>query len=233
MKKFGLALALFTSTFTINAQSDSTITTTETPETTMVVIQEQPAQPEDEYEISSLSNSVSNLEFGGYGAFNLKSSHFGKTNGWMLGGVAAVSFQHKFILGVGGYNLSSNLTFQGTDGDNNPDQPLNFGFSYGGLFLEYSPKTDKTLHLTYPVFFGWGKAKVFSYENGVKGDLVEASNLFLIEPNANIEVNVSSTFRLYGGAGLRMVFLKNEMSNLSNNDLQSFVLNIGVKIGRF
>jgi len=233
MRNFGIVILLVVSRLAVVAQSDSTNVVRESPGTTTVVIVQDTSLEKQEDEINSLSNSVSNLDFGGFGAFGMKSSHFGKTNGWMLGGVGGVSFQHKFILGFGAYKLSSNLTFEGYDGDGNMDQPLSFGFSYGGIFLEYSPKTSKTFHLSYPVFLGWGKAKVFSYDNGIKGDVVEESKFFTLEPSAYLEINVSSAIRLYGGAGYRLVFLKEEMKNLSNNNLESFVLNVGVKVGKF
>lgn len=163
----------------------------------------------------------------------MKNSSFGKTNGWLIGVNGAFVFQHKFIIGGGFHTLSSSLKFNGIDAEGISEQPLTAGFSYGSVFFEYSPKTDKTFHLSYPVWFGWGSAKVFSFENGIKGDLVEKSKFFMIEPSAVLEANISSTLRIYGGASMRVAFLNDELINVTNNDLNAFVLSFGVKVGRF
>ena len=216
-------IALIALTFVWNstfAQEDST------------QVKSEPAKNE-EYEINSLASTASNINYGGYGSLEFKHGHFGPTNGWMLGGNGAFVFQHKFAIGAGGYFNSSLLTFKGNNLVGKEEASLNINYSYAGLFVEYNPKSDKLVHFSFPVWFGWGNVKINEYTDGLESGIVEQSKFFMVEPAANLEINVSSTIRIYGGAALRFNFLNDELTNLSNNDLSSFMLNLGVKFGKF
>ena len=74
-------------------------------------------------------------------------------------------------------------------------------WSVGG-FVEYTPFAKEVVHLTFPVYFGFGEVEM---DNVVgNGGLGEAS-CFQIEPTALLEVNMHDYVRLYLGAGYRFV----------------------------
>ena len=101
-------------------------------------------------------------------------------------------------------------------------------WSAGG-FVEYTVNASKVVHLTFPLYFGYGEVQMDN-EMGDAG-LGEA-NFFQVEPSALLEVNLHRLVNFNVGAGYRMV---GNMSyrNFNQSDLSGITGYIGFKFNIF
>ena len=108
-----------------------------------------------------------------------------------------------------------------------PDVYMDY-WTIGG-FTEYTVFSKKVVHLTLPLYFGYGEVQMDN-ANGDAG-LGEA-NFIQIEPSALLEVNLHKHIRLNAGAGYRIV---GQMSyrNFNQSDISGFTGYIGLKFGVF
>lgn len=99
-----------------------------------------------------------------------------------------------------------------------------------GAFTEYTLFSKKLVHLTFPLYLGYGEVQMDS-ESDIEPELGEA-NFFVFEPSAMLELNLHRNVRLNAGAGYRWV---SEMSyrNFNQNALSGLNAQVGVKIGLF
>lgn len=98
-----------------------------------------------------------------------------------------------------------------------------------GGFAEYTVLSKKMIHLTFPLYVGYGEVQMDN-EAGEAG-LGEA-NFFQLEPSALLELNLHKHVRLNMGAGYRFV---GQMTyrNLNQSDLSGFTGYVGFRIGLF
>jgi len=94
----------------------------------------------------------------GFGAFDIKISDIRNQTSLILGGSGGIILNHNFLVGLGGYGITSNVDFDGTI--TNETFTLNGG--YGGLILGYHIKPKEIVHLSVPVILGAGGANVTS-----------------------------------------------------------------------
>lgn len=100
-----------------------------------------------------------------------------------------------------------------------------------GAFAEYTLLSKELVHITLPVFFGYGEVEMDRFNNLPIADLGEA-NFFQIEPSVLLEVNLHKYVRLNAGAGYRFVSKMN-YRNMNQNDISGFAGYAGLKIGLF
>lgn len=100
-----------------------------------------------------------------------------------------------------------------------------------GAFAEYTLLSKELVHITIPVFLGYGEVEMDRFNNFPMGDLGEA-NFFQIEPSVLLEVNLHKHVRLNAGAGYRFVSKMN-YRNMNQNDISGFTGYAGIKIGLF
>jgi hypothetical protein len=98
-----------------------------------------------------------------------------------------------------------------------------------GAFAEYTLFSKKIVHVTFPIFFGYGEVQMDN-ESGEAG-LGEA-NFFQIEPSALVEVNLHKYVRLNLGASYRFLG-EMQYRNLNQNDISDLTGYIGLKFGLF
>jgi hypothetical protein len=98
-----------------------------------------------------------------------------------------------------------------------------------GGFAEYTVLSKKLVHLTFPLYVGYGEVQMDN-ENGDAA--LEESNFFQIEPSALLEVNLHKYIRLNIGAGYRIV---GDMTyrNFDQSDLSGLTGYFGLKFGLF
>lgn len=101
-------------------------------------------------------------------------------------------------------------------------------WSVGG-FAEYTLLSQKLLHLTFPLYLGFGEVQMDN-EEGDAG-LGEA-NFFQIEPAALLEMNLHKYVRLNLGAGYRFVG-QMEYRNFDESDISGITAYAGLKLGLF
>lgn len=205
---------------------------------------------EESTEFRTIFGDGFNIESGGYGAPEFK---FGKVNeqfALLLGGKGGWVINHKFVIGGGGYGMTTGNTFDYTenlrdiDGNMVADssRQLDLGMGYGGIYLEYVLHPKKAVHLTFPVFIGAGGAQigvntlfdsnVSNSEDYYTYEFIESSAFFVLEPGINLELNMSRMFRLDFGASYRFIS-GTQLQRLSSHDLSDFSFNLGLKFGKF
>ena len=98
-----------------------------------------------------------------------------------------------------------------------------------GGFAEYTVLSKKLVHLTFPLYVGYGEVQMDN-ENGDAA--LGESNFFQIEPSALLEVNLHKYIRLNVGAGYRIV---GDMTyrNFDQSDLSGLTGYFGLKFGLF
>jgi hypothetical protein len=154
------------------------------------------------------------LESGGFGAPVVKFSDIGGEFAVFAGARGGWIINHTLVLGLGGYGLASSI------GDYPGEREVEFG--YGGLELEYINSSDDIVHFTILTLIGAG---------GVTALFDEGEAVFVLEPAANLEVNVTKWFRLGAGGGYR--FVSGADLVLSDDDLSAFFGVLTFKFGGF
>jgi hypothetical protein len=135
-----------------------------------------------------------------------------------------ISWKDRVSLGAF-YNVSLNEV--------NPNSELlpNIYMDYwaAGGFAEYTLMSNKLLHLTFPLFIGFGEVQMDN-ENGDAG-LGEA-NFFKIEPSALLEINLTKYARFNSGLGYRFIGPMT-YRNFDQSDISGITFYIGFKFGLF
>ncbi|GMQ30610.1 hypothetical protein [Algoriphagus confluentis] len=98
-----------------------------------------------------------------------------------------------------------------------------------GGFAEYTLNASKLVHLTFPVYFGYGEVQM---DNEIGDTGLGEANFFLVEPSALLEINLLKFLSLNAGAGYRIV---GNMSyrNFNQSDLSGITGYVGLKFNLF
>ncbi len=177
------------------------------------------------------------IENGGFGAPVLKFSPVRNQFAVWIGGQGGWLINHTFLLGGGGYGLVTRIAPRpeavealGTT------RPLALQVGYGGLVMEFIGNSDNLVHYTFSTLVGAGTVRYGERPfDDHSFDYVQEPNpdvFFVLEPGVNVELNVTSFFRLAVGAGYRYVSGVNTVG-LSNNDLSGASVNLAMKFGKF
>ena len=118
--------------------------------------------------------------------------------GMLAGGRVAMVVNHLFSVGLGGYGTVLQPAPEGfTDLDD-------IEIAYGGLFLEFTLKPRSMFHISVPVLVGGGQTTfVGGYRDPETGD--DSDTFFVVEPEFNLEFNITRNWRLDLGVGYRHV----------------------------
>jgi len=173
------------------------------------------------------------IDFGGsYSKLNGQTAHLPSFAGGVL-------MNNKFKIGLIGKTLSCHETY--LQFDDIFDEPVYMVGGYGGLFFEASPIDNKLIHISFPLVAGAGGAEyqtVNTYpEIEDDGELdycrsrVSYSSYWVVEPGANVEVNVTRFMRLYAGYSYRWM-MGLELANTESNALNGHNFNFGVRFGK-
>ena len=188
----------------------------------LVVILSYPTMAQDETLISG------EVESGGYGAPIFKVGQITGTTGIFVGGQGGWIINHSFVLGGKGYGLANNVDIEGS-------QNLKLDFGCGGVLLEYIFSSEKLLHVGINTMIGAGGVCYAEkdYSNDYEKEVdYNSSSFFVLEPGINLDINVSSYFRI--GAGVTYRYVSGvEYENLSNSDLSGVSAQILFKFGVF
>ncbi len=130
---------------------------------------------------------------------------------------------------LGGYGMgTASYTNQGTLTDESVK------FKHGGFWIGYTPIQHRVVHPYASVKLGWGKANYAEIDNLTKSELVrQKSSVFVTTPEAGLEVNVFSFFRIAATASYRWVNGFDPVGGFKDTDLSSFGATLTLRFGGF
>jgi hypothetical protein len=165
---------------------------------------------------------------GGFGGPEVKIGPLLGTTGVFVGGRGGWIINHTFVIGGGGYGLVNDIPVKDVL-FNGQQAYLNFG--YGGLHLEYIANSDMLVHYSIQLLVAGGGVQ-YRERNTDGWDEHNSDAVFVLEPSAAVEINVTSFFRLGLGASYRFV-TGTETCGLTNKDLSNATGMITLKFGTF
>lgn len=155
----------------------------------------------------------------------------------MSGASFMLQINKKWGIGMTGFGGSGSRT----------DTTKNGGH-FGGLKLEYTPKPDARIHVSFPLMAGMGQTGGRGFGEGmgsrkggnhggsdrdnfdrIDNDGIEHSDYAVIQSGIALEANVFRYAKVFAGANYRFAFNSNGYSS----ELQGFSTNAGLKIGIF
>jgi hypothetical protein len=196
---------------------------------------------ENKEEIKTLFGN-GKVTFGGYGAVETKFSSINNQFGVFVGGRGGVIINHSFILGLGGYGLTTSHKVDGykIKDPYYPDSTAYLRMGYGGLHIGYIIEPNEVLHISTGLLIGGGWAGYTqemssnnhsTYMNN-NNFSYESTGLFIAEPSVGAELNITNFFRIELNANYRFVSLV-ELPVTKSSDLGGFSGSLAFKFGKF
>ena len=171
----------------------------------------------------------------GFGSLDMRMTELKDDLGLLMGAHGGIIINNHFVLGLGGYGLTSNYEVESNEFTD--DRYLYGG--YGGLILGaiFSPR--EVVHIYTPVLIGAGGLEVTdrNYLNNYHrpppfGTFSETSAFFVVEPGLEVEINVARFFKIGLGASYRIV-RQSDLITVSDKDLTGFSGGLSLKFGKF
>ena len=163
---------------------------------------------------------------GGWGAPIFEYTNLNKDVNVVAGGGGALVLNDFYL---GGYGMgTANFSTLGIT----TDETLKF--KHGGFWIGFTPIQHRVVHPYASVKLGWGKANYTLYDNLTKNELArQKSNIFVTTPEAGLEVNVFSFFRIAATASYRWVNGFDPVGTFKDNDLSNFGATLTLRFGGF
>ncbi|MBE0674595.1 MAG: hypothetical protein IH591_08040 [Bacteroidales bacterium] len=140
-----------------------------------------------------------NRQGGGYLGMTMGYSVIDNKHAVLFGGRLSWIANQSLGIGIGGTGFINEYHYEPA-----LDREVFLAGGYGGIYLEPILLPRSPVHLSFPVLFGAGGISYISDDESFNGNLIEESEPFLIiEPSAEIELNMSRFFRLAFGASYR------------------------------
>lgn len=191
--------------------------------------------PKDD-QVKSLLSKENDIN--GFGATDLKVTDFKGERGLMVGGYGGFIINRRFLFGVAGYGIVTNVEIQETllDGSEGP-RMLNLHGGYAGILIAPTIAPKEVIHVSMPIVFGAGSIEVVDknfFPNNVQDSefTIENSVFFAFEPGVELEFNITNYFRLGAGATYRYA-VGSEFVNLTDDDLTGLSGFLSFRFGRF
>ncbi|MFY0687692.1 MAG: hypothetical protein JXQ90_11035 [Cyclobacteriaceae bacterium] len=188
----------------------------------------------DPEEIKSILNKENELH--PFAGADVKAGQIYQERAIITGAYGGVMINKNLFLGLGGYGIATDSEFEGVMPDNSRKM-LNIEGGYAGIMLGGIVFAREVVHITVPVLFGAGALYVTdnNFFEGYDSDsdfIIESSSYLVVEPTAQIEVNITKSFRI--GAGVSYRYLEGlELKNLNNGNLNDYSISLSVRFGRF
>lgn len=189
-------------------------------------------------EIQTLFDKAEVARVGGYGAFEIKASQLdGGLNGLLMGARGGAILNHKYVLGLAGYGLLPTRKITPPSDIAETERNYHLTGGYGGILLEYINSPRKLLHFAANTLVG---VAGITYTDLINKDYdtyksYPKSLSFVVEPCIEMELNVSTVFRMSLGLSYRyspnFKLSYNEQDN--KNAFNGFSVNLGFKFGEF
>ncbi len=139
------------------------------------------------------------VDVSGFGGMMIEFSSIEGNASVSTGGGGAAILNNAFFIGGYGLNLANDLNKHAA-GD-----LWNVTFTQGGLYLGYVVQAHKMIHFGVSTRTGWGVVRI-SPENGYLSSMRPvADNAFVCTPQAEVEMNIATWFKVNAGLGYRSV----------------------------
>ncbi len=136
---------------------------------------------------------------GGYGSFTTGYSVIDGKHAILFGGRFSWLPSHSMGVGIGATGFINEFHYEPS-----LDMDVFLTGGYGGIYIEPILFPRWPVHLSFPVLFGAGGISFISRDNDINNNFIEDSKAFLlIEPSAELELNLTRFFRLAFGATYR------------------------------
>ncbi|MCU0378841.1 MAG: hypothetical protein MUC78_11355 [Bacteroidales bacterium] len=170
---------------------------------------------------------------GGYGAFTTGYSEIKGRNAFEFGFRGMWVINHSIAMGFGGTGFANQAMYNSTSGS---DSFITGG--YGGFIIEPIVAPMYPVHIAFPILIGGGGISYVETDWDEFDNFVLGTDFFmLIQPGAEIELNVTRFFRIGLGASYRFPTDFNstttETPEMSPQDLKGFSYALSFKFGRF
>jgi hypothetical protein len=140
-----------------------------------------------------------NKSGGGYASFTSGYTTIDGKHAILFGGRFAWIASHVVGVGLGATGFINEYHYEPAI-----DRDVFLTGGYGGLYIEPILLPKLPVHLSFPVLFGAGGISFVSKDGGFNENFIEDSKAFLIiEPSAELELNLTKFFRLAVGATYR------------------------------
>lgn len=136
---------------------------------------------------------------GGYGSFTTGYSRIDNKHAILLGGRFSWIASHSIALGFGGTGFINEFHYEPS-----LDQDVFLSGGYGGLYIEPILLPQSPVHFSFPVLLGAGGISFISKDREFNENIIDYSRAFLlIEPSAELELNLTRYVRLAFGVSYR------------------------------
>ena len=137
---------------------------------------------------------------GGYCSFSTGYSNINDLDAIMFGGRFSWMASHSLGIGMGATGFMNEYHYEPAI-----DKDVFLTGGYGGLYIEPVLFPRLPVHLSFPVLLGFGGISFISVDNEFNDNFLEDSKAFLlIEPAAEVELNLTRFLRLAVGASYRL-----------------------------
>ncbi|MCK5867053.1 MAG: hypothetical protein KAG14_01510 [Mycoplasmataceae bacterium] len=181
------------------------------------------------------------IEHGGYGAFYLGYTGIGEYNSFTAGGKGAWLINHKIGIGIAG----SGFITEPIPSIYNKEKDAFISGGYGGFLIEPIFYGNNPVHFSIPIIIGGGgiayvREGYLEEDYGYNSlDIYDA--FFVFEPGIEIEMNMTSFFRIALGLSYRFTsdidmstkILGKEIEVLGAKDMNQLVAKLVFKFGKF
>ena len=141
-----------------------------------------------------------NRSGGGYGSFTAGYTTIDDKHALLFGGRFSWIASHTVGIGFGATGFINEFHYEPS-----LDRDVFLTGGYGGIYIEPILLPRFPVHLSFPVLFGAGGISFISKDEGFNNNFIEDSKAFLIiEPSAELELNLTKFFRLAFGVSYRM-----------------------------
>ncbi len=151
--------------------------------------------------------SMKGTGISGYGGIYSRYSQVGDTTGWLLGGRGCVIINDRFAFGAGAMGLVSPRGRGKITGNEYSGLYDTFNFGYGGFLTEYYINPKNLIVFSFGTLVGGGQLSFSNGDNDDDGDhhSYGRDKFFVVEPEANVFVNITRFCRAGIGVSYRYV----------------------------
>lgn len=166
----------------------------------------------------------------GFGGPIMEFSEIGSQDAMFVGGMGGV-IVNNFYFGGYGQGLTNSI-YASED-----IEALELSFGHGGLVAGFTLIPRSAIHLTAGARLGWGALKLnenrsISQSNQLNEFTLESDNVYIVTPEAGIEVNIFPFMTASATVGYR--FVNNiDFEQFKDMNLEGTTINIGIKFGWF